>query len=396
MDALYTFIPRNEAVKLICENLHYTMREEMVSLPDALLRVASRDIVSQINLPDVQCSRWDGIAFNYDHYTDCNGIVSSWKENQDYIFSNTGIAIFNEWFDTMIKIEDTEFDGGQLVRFLQPDIGKGQNMIPVGERMSVGEILVAKNTRIMPSHLNLIASGGNSLVPVYTKPRVAILTSGNELVSNHDFVEAGKTIESNSFSMAAKIKLRGGEAFVYPILPDDQEAIKARIKEAARSFDMVILGGGSGRGQHDLLQESLKNIGTLFFSDVEHGPGKRTCFAVVDNTPVFGLVGPPGGEEITFDFYIIPALDHCLNQETHIRKLDVVLDNDIPPHFKVSFYYTLKVYIKDRCYHAESLHGNLDRSITEHNAYIFVEKTSEGYKKGDVVEVEMRIFFDNL
>ncbi len=397
MSALHTSIPRTEAVKLICENLHFTPQEEVVSLQDASFRVVSRDIVSCINLPDTKCSRWDGIAFNYNNYIACNGVVSSWKEDSDYIFSNTGIAIFRDEFDTMVKIEDTVFEGKRLLQIVQPGVERGQNIIPVGERMSVGEILVAKDTLIMPSHLNLMASGGNALVNVYGKPKVAILSSGNELISNHDFVEAGRTIESNSFSMIAKIKAKGGEAFAYPILPDDQSVIKARIKEAVMSFDFVILCGGSGRGQHDLLQESLKDLGTLFFSDVEHGPGKRTCFAVVDNTPVFGLVGPPGGEEITFDFYVIPALDRCLQQETHIRRVNVVLDNDIPPHFRVSFFYTLKVYEKDGSYHAKPLlNGNLDRSIVEHNAYIFVTKTSQGYKKGDIVEVEMRTFYENM
>ena len=244
MDELRTFIPRNEAVKLICDNLHYLQREEAVPLQDAAFRVASRDILSRIDLPDTKCSRWDGIAFGYDRYAAAGGDVSVWEENTDYIFSNTGIAIFRDEFDTMVKIEDTVFESGKLLKIIQPDVEKGQNIIPVGERMSTGEVLVARDTRIMPSHLNLMASGGNAIVLVYAKPRVAILATGNELVSNHDFVEAGKTIESNSFSMAAKVKARGGEAFIYPIIPDDPAAIKAGIKEAASSFDMIVLGGG--------------------------------------------------------------------------------------------------------------------------------------------------------
>ncbi|MDD2484864.1 MAG: molybdopterin molybdotransferase MoeA, partial [Eubacteriales bacterium] len=370
-------------------------KEEMLPLQDAAFRVASRNVVSQINLPDTKCSRWDGIAFNYDDYAARNGDLSAWRENSDYIFSNTGIGIFNDSFDTMVKIEDTVFQGKQLLKIIQSQVKRGQNIIPVGERMSVGEVLVAKDMLIMPSHLNLMASGGNALVSVYAKPKVAILSSGNELLSNHDIVEVGRTIESNSFSMAAKIKARGGEAFVYPILPDDQSAIKARIKEAVRSFDVVVLGGGSGKGQHDLLQESLADLGTLYFSEVEHGPGKRTCFAVVDNTPVFGLVGPPGGEELTFDFYVLPALDSCLNQKRQTRKVRAVLDSDLPPHFRVSFYFTLRVYEKEGHYHAEPLlNRNFDRAIADYNAYLFVTKTSEGYKKGDIVEVELRTFYE--
>jgi molybdenum cofactor synthesis domain-containing protein len=396
MNTTLASVPRTEAVKLICENLHFTSREETVPLQEAAFRVASRDIASKLNLPDTRCSRWDGITFNYNSYTACKGVVSSWRENDDYIFSNTGIALFHDEFDTMVKIEDTLFQDGKLLQILQPDVQSGQNIIAVGERMSVGEILVRKDTLIMPSHLNLMASGGNAFATVYAKPKVAILSTGNELISNHDIAFAGRTIESNSFSMAAKIKARGGEAYIYPILPDDQETIKAVIKEAAGSCDMIVLCGGSGRGQHDLLQVSLQDIGTLMFSDVEHGPGKRTCFAVVGNTPVFGLVGPPGGEELTFDFYIIPALDRCLKQTTHIRTVKAVLDCDIPPHFKVSFYFTLRVYEKDGRYHASLVSGNFDRSIADHNAYIYVLKTSQGYKKGDTAEVEIRTFYENI
>ncbi len=85
-------------------------------------------------------------------------------------------------------------------------------------------------------------------------------------------------------------------------------ALQHTLREAAKVADLIVIGGGSGRGKHDLLQTSISSVGTLFFSSVEHGPGHRTCFALVDKVLVIGVVGPPGGEEMTFDFYVVPGI----------------------------------------------------------------------------------------
>lgn len=397
MTAIYSAIPRSDAVKLIKEHLNYTPKMEMVSLEDAIFRVAAEDIVSRINLPSVKSSRWDGIVFNYENYINCQKNVKGWTLGKDYAFSNTGIGIFEDSFDTMVKIEETEFEDGKLIRIKQENVMEGQQVIPVGERMAVGDILVKKDTKIMPSQLNLLACGGVVNVPVFQPPKVAIIPTGNELVPYNGIIGPGMTVESNSFSMAAKVKASGGIPVVFPIQSDDMEALKKALKSAASVSDIVVIGGGSGRGRYDLLQKTIEEIGTLYFSDVEHGPGKRTCFSVISQTPVIGLVGPPGGEEITFDFYVLPAVEACLNQKHIIRRVNAILDEDIPPHDRVSFYYTLKVTLKDGQYHATVLpHANIDRSIAEHNGYIFVKKTSQGYKKGDIAEVELRVFYEKL
>lgn len=79
------------------------------------------------------------------------------------------------------------------------------------------------------------------------------------------------------------------------------------------------------------MQDNLSAAGRLYFSSVYHGPGKRTGFAVVDGTPVISLVGPPGGEEMTFDFYVKPAVFSCLGREFRITSVEAVLDEDLPP-----------------------------------------------------------------
>lgn len=392
-------IPRKDALCMIYEKCAKKLATEYVPLLEACGRVASVDICSRLNLPDTPCSRWDGISFSYEKYAACQGDVSGWVEGEDYKYTNTGIAIFQDVFDTMVKIEDTEFQNGQLRKIHQnTPVEKGQNVIAVGERMAIGEVLVKKDMVITPSHLNLLASGGNLNVPVYRKPVVALLPSGDELVACSDTPAVGQIIESNTYSMRSKVAQWGGKALVFPIIKDNTAMLQQRLKEAAKVADLIVIGGGSGRGQYDLLQASIEEIGTLYFSSVEHGPGKRTCFAEVEETPVIGLVGPPGGEEMTFDFYVVPALRAILRQHHQETRVSVILDEDVLPHNRVDFFYTMKIYRgEDGTLHGRALpHAGLDRNIAEHNGYIFILKQGSGYKKGDVVTVELRIGYENV
>lgn len=391
-------IPRQDAIQLICSHLKQASQIEYVPLHAARGRVTSQDVVSKINLPDTPSSRWDGISFSYDCYIACGGDVRGWKKGVDFEFTNTGIGIFNDAFDTMVKIEDTLFEGGSLVAIRQTNVVSGQNIISKGERMAVGDVLVPKNTLIQPSHLNLMASGGNLTVPVYRKPIVALIPTGNELISCSDSPLTGQTIESNTWSMRAKVEQWGGIGLIYPIQKDNMDTIKQRLLEAATQADIIVICGGSGRGRYDLLQNAISEIGTLFFSSVEHGPGKRTCFSVIDNTPVFGLVGPPGGEEMTFDFYVIPAIRTLLHQQHLESMVSVILDDDVAPHFRVNFYFTVRIYRgEDGELHGSTLpHAQLDRNISEHNGYLYIPKSSSGYKKGDRICVELRIGYENI
>ena len=131
---------------------------------------------------------------------------------------------------------------------------------------------------------------------------------------------------------------------------------------------------------------------------MEHGPAKRTCFFSVNGTPAIGLVGPPGGEELSFDFYVRPAVCACLGIDAVTSTVKAVLDTDIPAHGRTDFMYTLKVNREaDGVLHAKCMpHADIDRNIAYHNAYIFVRKDGGGLKAGQTVTVEMRTGYENV
>ena len=398
MDPIYS-IPRKDALRLIRAKTKQIEEVETIPLQQSCGRVTAEDVVSLVNLPDAPCSRWDGISFSFARYAECNGDVSQWEDGRDYLLTNTGIVIPDARFDTMVKIEDTEWEAGCLKAIIQREpVRLGQNVTPIGYRMKLGEVLAKKDTLITPSYMSLFASGGNLSIPVYRKPVIALLATGNELVPRGQRPCAGQIIEANTCSMQAKIAKWGGSSLIYPIVRDDLALLTARLKEAASAADLVIISGGTGRGQHDLLYQALSAAGETCFTRVEHGPGRRTSLSVVNGTPVIGLVGPPGGEEMTFDFYVIPALRWLQHQSHHETKVNVILDDDATPHSRADFYFSLKIYpTADGTLHALPLsHGGFDRSIADHNGYLFVPKDSGGYSKGSAVGAELRIGYENI
>ena len=398
MDPIYS-IPRKDALRLIRAKTKQIEEIETIPLQQSCGRVTAEDVVSLVNLPDAPCSRWDGISFSFSRYAECSGDVSQWENGTDYLLTNTGIIIPDVRFDTMVKIEDTEWEAGCLKAIIQREpVRLGQNVTPIGYRMKLGEVLAKKDTLITPSYMSLFASGGNLSIPVYRKPVIALLATGNELVPRGQRPCAGQIIEANTCSMQAKIAKWGGSSLIYPIVRDDLALLTARLKEAASAADLVIISGGTGRGQHDLLYQALSAAGETCFTRVEHGPGRRTSLSVVNGTPVIGLVGPPGGEEMTFDFYVIPALRWLQHQSHHETKVNVILDDDATPHSRADFYFSLKIYpTADGTLHALPLsHGGFDRSIADHNGYLFVPKDSGGYSKGSAVGAELRIGYENI
>ncbi|MDD4571159.1 MAG: molybdopterin molybdenumtransferase MoeA, partial [Clostridia bacterium] len=182
MKRKYISVARSKAVELICSNLHYLQTQEIVTLSNALNRVAAKDIKSFNTLPNTMNSRWDCVFFYYDRWLEDKGDTSLWELGKDYIYANTGVAIKGD-HDTGVKVENTKIDKDNRLVLLEKNIQKGQNTQPVGEWLKEGEIVVKANTKILPAHLNILAAAGVTEVPVYRKPKVGFIATGNELVS---------------------------------------------------------------------------------------------------------------------------------------------------------------------------------------------------------------------
>jgi len=208
--------------------------------------------------------------------------------------------------DTIVPIEDTD-NGAREVMLLQP-VKKGRHVRFQGEDVGAGMTFARSGTIIRAPEINLLATFGMALVPVYRRPVVAIITTGDELVELGKTPAPGEIINSNMLSVAAAVKEAGGIPRIIGIARDNPESHRKLLSEGLKA-DVLITSAGVSAGDHDFVRDVLEELGTRqVFWKVAMKPGAPTAFAMHGSTPVFCLPGNPASTLITFEEFARPAL----------------------------------------------------------------------------------------
>jgi molybdopterin molybdotransferase len=177
-----------------------------------------------------------------------------------------------------------------------------------GEDVRAGERIIPEGTILRPPEISLLASFGRAMVPVYRKPRVAILSTGDELVELGDPPEHGKIVNSNSHAIAAAVVEAGGEPVLLGIARDEREDLRAKLSEGLAA-DVLVTSAGVSAGDRDLVRDVLAGLGVEnVFWKVLVKPGGPTAFGLAGRKPVFSLPGNPVSSLITFETFVRPAL----------------------------------------------------------------------------------------
>lgn len=275
------------------------------------MRAAAQDILSRHALPNTQCASCDGIAFQFEHLVKGTG---TWQEGKEYAFCNTGCAI-QEQYDTMIEIECVEFDEEGRLSLSRLPKKRGEGVVPAGKQMLLGEVLARTGEKITPALLGILASGGIREAAVLQKPKVAFLPTGDELVPlGTDPLPLGGSIESNSLMLASYLQEWGCEAIAFPIVRDEPAALQEAMQRALAEADFVLICAGSSKGTKDYTKSTLAGMGEMLVQELDHGPGKHCSLFIINNKPVMGLPGPPGGAELTARLYVQAAVRRLLAQ----------------------------------------------------------------------------------
>jgi molybdopterin molybdotransferase len=197
-----------------------------------------------------------------------------------------------------IEVKTTE----ELVEIQRPAVA-GDNIVPAGAEAHMGQELLPRGTRMGPAQIAMAAAAGKGRIQVYRKPRVAILSTGDELVDVVEKPGASQIRNSNSYSLAALVAMYGGEPVQLPIAPDEEGKLTELIEEGLKA-DMLLLSGGVSMGKFDLVEMALKKLGAqFFFTGVMIQPGKPLVFGEVDGVPFFGHPGNPVSVMATFELF---------------------------------------------------------------------------------------------
>jgi molybdopterin molybdotransferase len=187
----------------------------------------------------------------------------------------------------------------------------GENVVPAGAEARAGQELLPKGVRLGSAQIALAAAAGKASVTVYRKPRVAILSTGDELVEVAEKPGPSQIRNSNSYSLAAMVAECGGEAVQLPIAPDEEGKLTELIEEGLKA-DMLLLSGGVSMGKFDLVEQVLTKLGAKFsFTGAMIQPGKPVLFGEVGPVAFFGLPGNPVSVMVTFELFarqIVEAL----------------------------------------------------------------------------------------
>jgi molybdopterin molybdotransferase len=301
---------------------------ERVMLLDAVGRILAEEFTAPSDMPRWDNSAMDGFAVRS---ADCTpGVtlkvtdyIPAGASSDDTVMPGCAARIMTgapipAGADAVVPIEETEADAS-AVRLLN-QVKKNDHIRFKGEDVPCGEPVVSKGTLIGPAQVSLLASFAGVLVPVYRRVRVAILSTGDELVELGTQPGDSQIVNSNTLAVAAAVRLCGAEPLILGIARDNRESHLALISEGLRA-DVLVTSAGVSAGDRDLVRETLAELGVEEkFWKVGIKPGGPTAFAMKGKVPVFSLPGNPVSTMLTFEQFVRPALLKMMGHTKVLRR----------------------------------------------------------------------------
>jgi molybdopterin molybdotransferase len=293
--------------------------------------------------------------------------------------------------DAVVMIEMT--DGGRGRVLVRGPVRPGENLRRRGESVAAGEVVLARGTVLRPAEMSMLASLGRTRALVFRRPRVALLSTGEELVPPDTTPGPGKIRDSNRYGLLGQVAELGGVPIDLGLTGDDATKLRALITRGLEEADCLITSGGVSVGDLDLTRRILAEFGPVESWRVAMKPGMPQAFGLASGRVVFGLPGNPVSSMIVFDQFVRPAL---LKMSGHSRlerpRWPATLDHPIQkPAGKVHFLRAI-VESRDGALHARTTGpqgSGILKSLTLANALIILDSDITRVEAGDRVMVEL-------
>lgn len=303
-----------DALKMVLSSARPTGTER-IPFDQSVNRVLAEDIFSDINMPPFNKAAVEGFACCQGDLGQAMQIVETIAAGdvpKQRVGDGTCArimmgAMLPRGADTVVMVEKTEMEEEDKVRFLGDS--SPRNIAYKGEDVNKGDKVLKKGTLIAPEHIAVMAAVGATQPLVAKQPRVAVLSTGNELVEPHEKPSLGKIRNSNAWQLISQIKNAFGIPDYQGIVPDTIEETDKVIADALKTNDMVILTGGVSIADFNFVQEVMKkNQVDILFQKVAVKPGRPTVFGVTEKSCIFGLPGNPVSCFINFELFAKPLL----------------------------------------------------------------------------------------
>ncbi|HBA89559.1 MAG TPA: molybdopterin molybdenumtransferase MoeA [Geobacter sp.] len=303
-----------EAQRTILERISQ-LETEKVSVFQGLNRVTPEDHIAPWDIPAADNSAMDGFAFSHAGMTDntlkVSGFLPAGEVHDAPVPPGEAIRIMTgapvpPGCDTVVPIEDVEEQGDRIR--LRATVKAGTHVRKRGEDIASGDVVIPAGSLLRPQEIGMLSAMGNTSLAVFRRARVAILSTGDELLEPGSTPAPGKLINSNSYSLAAQVLDAWGDPVLLGIAADTLEATCEKIK-AGLNADMLVITGGVSVGDRDYVKAAIEAMGgEVTFWKVNMKPGKPLAFAMLDGKPIFALPGNPVAAMVSFELFVRPSI----------------------------------------------------------------------------------------
>jgi molybdopterin molybdotransferase len=314
----YPLVEVDEAAALVLERTP-VLGIERVALAHCIGRVLAEDLVATASLPVFPSSAVDGYAVRSADAGKPLRILGESAAGRPFdgaISAGTAARILTggvvpDGADCVVMVEEVQVAGDVVTT--PPGLRPGTNFHVPGADVRAGEKVVTAGTQLGAAELGLAAALGFPRLPLRRRPRVALLSTGDELVEVGEKPGRGQIVDSNRWALLAALREAGAEVHSLGIGPDEPDALRKLVVDALREVDVLVTSGGVSVGTHDLIKPLLESLGSVHVGRVKLKPGKPFTFATIPleggkERLAFGLPGFPVSSLVTFEVFVRPAL----------------------------------------------------------------------------------------
>ncbi|MDD6807210.1 MAG: molybdopterin-binding protein [Oscillospiraceae bacterium] len=388
---------------------HIKMDIEEVGILNSVGRILANDIVSTENVPSFNRSTVDGFAVKAQNTFGCSeaipailnfkgevlmGEAPSFEIGKDECaYVPTGGEI-PAGADAMVMIEYSEDYGDGTRGMLKPS-APGQHVTFIGDDVKVGQTVLHSGTKLSAHHIGALAALGYESVPVYKKPVVSVISTGDELVDVNESPKGAEVRDINSFTICSALLELGCEYRKIGIIKDDLPLLESVMTKAFEDSDMVIVSGGSSVGVKDSTFKVLDKIGEVLFHGIAIKPGKPTILGNVNGKPGFGLPGHPLAAFYVFNLFVKPLIKSIAGESVSDRdfynKKTANLTHSIPCNHGREECMGIKLKNENGRTMAEPVYAKsgLISVLSDSDGYIRIARDCEGLSQGEEVEIQL-------
>ncbi|OGO77781.1 MAG: hypothetical protein A2Y23_14960 [Clostridiales bacterium GWB2_37_7] len=401
-----------DTIQQVLDKMEYQFRDiklstEEINILEVVGRTAAEEILSQYNIPDFNRSTVDGYAIvasdtfgvtdSIPVFLDVIGQVEMGKATN--IVINKGQAAYvptggmvPSGADAVIMIEYIEEMDNKTIAAYSAT-APGENIIRIGDDVAAGASLIHKGKLIKPQDIGAMAAAGIRQINVYEKPRVAVISTGDEIADPFGDIEAGEIRDINTYTLSAMLEEMGAAVTVRKVIKDEFELLRSNVEAALENNHIVIISGGSSVGTKDVTAKVIDCLGEpgVFVHGMAVKPGKPTIIGKAKGRALFGLPGHPVSAVMVFKVLVGHFIAKLMNRDHFSLQIPAECSTNVHSSPGKETFQMVELQQIGNGYLAVPLHGKSGAIslVSKAHGFVRIPHNKEGISKGEIVMVEV-------